>query len=123
MAAAAGTGDATDSAKDGKMNKGRIIMWKFRLLMLAVLVCLCGCKTGWEVERKVEPVKDLREHLEVVPELQKALHGDSERTQVLFNLLVVRSLYQDHEARVKILETKIDELKIRAELAEKVVNE
>lgn len=83
------------------------------ILTIALLACLLGtgCSSGWEAESKAEPPKDLAEYLMPSPDIQKYIHGDSERTRVLFNLLFALEAGQDHETRIEALESEIAGLK------------
>jgi len=83
------------------------------LIVTLVLVFVVGCSTGWEAESKVEPPEDLVESLLPVSYLQKYLHGDSERTRILLNLLTVTKFCQDHEIKIKAMEDTVAALEKR----------
>ena len=80
------------------------------VIILMVLVSTAGCG-GWDKARVAKPVKDLREFLLPVPDATKYTHGNSDRTQVMWNILALIDTRKNEEINMKALRVEIDGLK------------
>lgn len=80
------------------------------LLVLILMLFLCGCNE-WTATEKIEPPpKLLSEYLLPTPELIKYQYGNSERTNVLYNVATRREALVEFEKKIKESNAKIAEM-------------
>lgn len=83
-----------------------------RTVILVVVIMVIGvCLGGWDSARPAKPAADLREFLLPVPDATKYTYGNSDRTQVLFNIIAIKESCVGYEKELKRLAAEIAELK------------
>ena len=83
---------------------------KKRIIILMILVSAAAFG-GWDNARVTKPVQDLRDFLLPVPDATKYTYGNSDRTQVMWNILAITEICKGYEIELKALRAEVEGLK------------
>lgn len=89
------------------MKNAKLLMFAAVLVVLQIAIS----SADWDSAQPTKPAQDLRQYLLPVPIATQYTYGNSDRTQVLFNLIAIKDSCIKYEQRLTALETEIAELK------------
>ena len=81
------------------------------LLVLCLMVSGCLLPTNEKTEITAKPLPRLIDELIVIPDTQQHLYGNSERTRILINLIVLKEVCAKYEKEIQKLQANIMLLK------------
>lgn len=86
-------------------------MKKRTMIIILIILVSAVAFSSWDNARVTEPVQDLRAFLSPVPDAIKYTYGNSDRTQVMWNIITITKICKGYEIELKALRAEIEDLK------------